>query len=215
MKKEKIISRLKKAVLIAIVRADDSAALPEAIDALVAGGIGAVELTLTTPNAPALLRAESAKRGNSLLLGMGSILHEEDALHAIDSGAHFIVTPVFRPTVIAACARKGIPIASGAFTPTEAVQAWEAGADFVKLFPAENLGASYVKSIRGPLPQLQIIPTGGVNLKTIPEFLAAGCPALGIGSNLVSAEILKKKDWAALKAAAAAHVAAVTAARAR
>jgi 2-dehydro-3-deoxyphosphogluconate aldolase/(4S)-4-hydroxy-2-oxoglutarate aldolase len=208
-----ILQRLRDPGLIAILRADRAEGLLEAVGALRDGGIRAIEMTMTTPNALETLQAAARQFGDEVLLGLGSVIDAETARLGIAAGAQFIVTPVFRPEVIRCCREHGTPIASGAYTPTEALLGHEAGADFVKIFPADTLGAGYIKAIKGPLPQLQIIPTGGVNLKTIPEFLAAGCVALAVGSNLVSKEILQAQDWAKLRETAAAYVAAVRAAR--
>ena len=213
MKKAQIISRLRDPGIVAIIRADDSSQLIDATQALLDGGIRAVELTMTTPDAIGVIEKAAAKFGDQILLGLGSVLDETTARLAILAGAKFIVTPVFRPAVITACVRYGVPIASGAYTPTEALVAHEAGADFVKIFPADGLGAGYIKAIKGPLPQLEIIPTGGVNLKTVKEFLDAGCAALAVGSNLVSKDILAARDWTKLRETAASYVAAVKAAK--
>ena len=213
MKKTEILHRLRNPGLVAIIRADGSDQLIDAVSALLDGGIGAIELTMTTPNALGAIEAAAAKFGDRALLGVGSVLDETTARLAILAGAEFIVTPVFRPEVIACCHRYSKVIASGAYTPTEALQSHEAGADFVKIFPADGLGASYIKAIKGPLPQLEIIPTGGVNLKTVKDFLDAGCAALAVGSNLVSKEILQNRDWAKLTETAVAYVEAVKAAR--
>ena len=215
MKKAQILHRLREPGLVAIIRADDSSQLIDATQALLDGGIQAIELTMTTPNAIGVIEEATKKFGDQVLLGLGSVLDETTARLGILAGAKFIVTPVFRPEVIKACRRYSIPIASGAYTPTEALTAHEAGADFVKIFPADGLGAGYIKSIKGPLPQLEIIPTGGVNLKTVKEFLDAGCAALAVGSNLVSKDILAARDWTKLRETAAAYVEAVKAARAK
>ena len=214
LSKSDILQRLRNPGLVAIIRADSSGQLIDATQALLDGGISAIELTMTTPNALDVIKTVTEKFGDQVLLGLGSVLDETTARLGILAGAQFIVTPVFRPEVIRCCQRYSKVIASGAYTPTEALQAHESGADFVKIFPADGVGAGYIKAIKGPLPQLEIIPTGGVNLKTIKEFLDAGCAALAVGSNLVSKDILKAQDWAKLKETAASYVAAVKAARA-
>jgi 2-dehydro-3-deoxyphosphogluconate aldolase/(4S)-4-hydroxy-2-oxoglutarate aldolase len=213
MHKSTIIRRLLEPGIIAIIRADSSEQLLHAAEALLAGGITAMEVTMTTPNALQVIGDVTARFGNKLLMGVGSVLDSETCRAAILAGAEFVVTPVVKPEVIRLANRYGKPIAAGAFTPTEALTAHEGGADFIKLFPAEFAGAAYIKSILAPLPMLQIIPTGGVTPKTAAEFLDAGCVALGAGSALVSKDILAKRDWAALKSRAEEYVAAVKAAR--
>jgi len=213
MKKTEILRRLRDPGLVAIIRADSSDQLIDATQALLDGGIQAVELTMTTPNTLDAIRGATDQFGDRALLGVGSVLDETTARLAILAGAQFLVTPVFRPDVIACCHRYSKPVASGAFTPTEALQAHEAGADFVKLFPADGVGPAYIKAIKAPMPQLEIIPTGGVSLKTVKDFLDAGCAALAVGGNLVSKEILQNRDWVKLREAAAAFVEAVRAAR--
>ena len=208
-----ITQRLLEPGIIAIIRADSSDQLLSAAQALVDGGVTAMEVTMTTPNALEVIRDASATFGDSILMGVGTVLDEETCVSAILAGAQFVVTPVTKPAVIRVCHRYGKPIASGAYTPTEALFAHESGADFVKLFPADRLGPGYIKSILAPLPMLRIIPTGGVTPETARAFLEAGCVALGAASSLVSTEILKSRDWPALAARAEAFVRAIREAR--
>lgn len=213
MSKLSIINRLLDPGIVAIIRADSSEQLLDACDALVAGGITAIELTMTTPNAIEVTKTVTARLGDKVLIGLGTVLDETTARLGILAGAKFIVTPVTRPAVIAVCNRYSIPIAAGAYTPTEAITAHEAGADFVKIFPADQLGTKYIKNVLAPLPQLSIIPTGGVDVNTAGDFIKAGCVAVAAGSSLVSKEILKNKDWKKLTETAKAFVAAVRAAK--
>jgi len=213
MTKPAIIERLLDPGIIAIIRADSSAQLIPATEALIAGGVTAVEITMTTPNALDVIGDLAAKLGDQVLMGVGSIIDAETARVAILAGAEYVVTPVTRPDVIRMCNRYGKPIASGAFTPTECLLAHESGADFVKLFPADQVGPSYIKNLLAPLPMLQIIPTGGVTAATATAFLAAGSVALGVGTALVSREILAQRDWQTLTERARELVAAVRAAR--
>ena len=214
MTKSDITQRLLEAGIIAIIRADTSDQLLDAAQAMADGGVTAIEVTMTTPNALEVVRDAAAKFGDRILMGVGTVLSEENCASAILAGAQFIVTPVTKPEVIRACHRYGKPIISGAYTPTECLLAHESGADFVKLFPAGQLGSAYIRSILAPLPMLRIIPTGGVTPETASGFLEAGCVALGAGSSLVSKEILKSRDWPALTARAAAFVRAIREARA-
>jgi len=209
MQKTTIIRRLLEPGVIAIIRADSSDQLIEAAEALYAGGVTAMEVTMTTPNALQVVGDVAVRFGRKVLIGVGSVLDPETCRAAILAGAEFIVTPVTKPEVIRLANRYGKPILSGAFTPTEMLMAHESGADFIKLFPADSVGPGYIKNVLAPLPMLQIIPTGGVTPETAKGFLDAGSVALAAGSGLVSKEILKKRDWAGLRARAEAYVAAV------
>src|SRR6478736_10420902 len=191
MHKSTIIRRLLEPGIIAIIRADSSDQLLHAAEALVAGGITAMEVTMTTPNALQVVGDVTARFGNKLLMGVGSVLDSETCRAAILAGAEFVVTPVTKPDVIRLANRYGKPIAAGAFTPTEALTAHESGADFIKLFPADQVGAPYIKNLLAPLPMLKLVPTGGVTPENIPDYLKAGAVAIGAGSTLVSKEALK------------------------
>lgn len=203
MTKAEILHGLAEPGVIAIIRADDSAQLIDATRALLEGGIRAVEITMTTPNALDVIREASQVFGEKILIGVGTILDEVTARLAIEAGAQFVVTPVLRPKVIELCLGYAKPIMSGAYSPTEAFNAFEAGSDFIKIFPADTLGPNYIKAIRAPLPQLQIIPTGGVTVQTCGDFIKAGCVAVAAGSNLVSKQILREKNWKKLTSLAA------------
>ena len=211
MTKLEIIQRLLDPGIIAIIRADSSESLLRAAEALLAGGVTAMEITMTTPNALQVIGDVTAKFGDRVVMGVGSVLDAETARAALLAGAEFVVTPVTKVEVIRLCNRYGKPIASGAFTPTECLLAYESGADFVKLFPADQAGPGYIKNILAPLPMLQIIPTGGVTPETAGAFLQAGSVALGAGSALVSREILAQRDWKKLTALAGEFVRAVRA----
>lgn len=209
MHKNTIIRRLLDPGIIAIIRADSSDQLTEAAEALFSGGVTAMEITMTTPNALQAISDVTARFGNKILMGVGSVLDSETCRAAILAGAEYVVTPVTKPDVIRLANRYGKPIAAGAFTPTEALTAHESGADFIKLFPAEIGGPDYVKTLLAPLPMLQIIPTGGITPETASAFLRAGCVAIGAGSSLVSREILANRDWKTLKERSEAFVRAV------
>jgi 2-dehydro-3-deoxyphosphogluconate aldolase/(4S)-4-hydroxy-2-oxoglutarate aldolase len=213
MTKSEIRERLLNPGVVAILRADCSAQLIAAAKALAEGGITAMEVTMTTPDALQVIRDVSQALGDGILMGVGTVLDTETARMALLAGAEFVVTPVMKPDIIQLCNRYSKLIACGAYTPTEALAAHEAGADFIKIFPADTLGPGYIKAIRAPLPQLQIIPTGGVDIHTAGDFIRAGCVAVAAGSSLVSKEILKTGDWAKLTATAKAFVEAVAIAR--
>jgi len=213
MTKEKIISGLLKPGVVAIIRADNSEQLIEASRALIAGGVSGIEITMTTPNALQVIADVCREFGDKVLAGVGSILDAKTAEAAVSAGAEYVITPVLKPDVIAFCNRIDKPIFSGSYTPTEAQTAYELGADFIKIFPADGLGPKYIQAIRGPLPHLNIVPTGGVDVNTTGDFIKAGCVAVAAGSSLVSKDILKNKDWAKLTDLAAQFIAAVAKAR--
>jgi 2-dehydro-3-deoxyphosphogluconate aldolase/(4S)-4-hydroxy-2-oxoglutarate aldolase len=213
MSKSKIIERMINPGVVAVIRADSPDQLMDVCTALEAGGVTAMEITMTTPNAIAVNDAVSKALGDRVLMGVGTVLEKETARLAILAGAQFVVTPVCRPEIIALCNRYSKPIVAGAYTPTEALTAHEAGADFIKIFPADGLGPNYIKALKAPLPQLEIIPTGGVSVETAGDFIKAGCAAVAAGGSLVSKEILKNSDWALLTETARQMVAAVAAAR--
>lgn len=213
MQKHEIVDRLLNPGVVAVIRADDSTQLLDVARALEAGGVTAMEVTMTTPNALEVIRAVNTELGDRVLMGVGTVLDTETCRMAILAGAKFVVTPVMKPEVIALCNRYSIPIVCGAYTPTEALTAHEAGADFIKIFPADSLGPNYIKALLAPLPQLRIIPTGGVDLHTAGDFIQAGCVAVAAGGSLVSKSILKTNDWATLTQTAQSMVKAVALAR--
>ena len=210
MKKEAILTKLRTEKVVALIRAESPDGLLDCAKALAEGGLTSIELTMTTPGAIRMLEKASAELPE-FLFGLGTVLDAETARAGILAGAKFIVTPALRPDVITLCRRYSVPVFSGAFTPTEIVNAWEAGADAAKVFPAEFFGPAYIKSIKAPLPHIELLPTGGVNAENVGEFLKAGAFATAAGSSLVEAKALKEKNWAAITARARAFAAAVAA----
>ncbi|MGA2177190.1 MAG: bifunctional 4-hydroxy-2-oxoglutarate aldolase/2-dehydro-3-deoxy-phosphogluconate aldolase [Verrucomicrobiota bacterium] len=188
-----IVARLLDPGIIPVIRAEKEDQVLPVCEALVAGGITALEITMTTPNALECIRQASRHFAARAITGVGSVTTPYMCRAAIDAGATFVVTPIMRPEIVEPAKVAGRVVVLGAFTPTEAQLAYEAGADFVKIFPAE--GPAYIKAMRAPLPHLKIIPTSGVTLQSAPEFLAAGCVALGVGSNLVSPKLLREQNW--------------------
>jgi 2-dehydro-3-deoxyphosphogluconate aldolase / (4S)-4-hydroxy-2-oxoglutarate aldolase len=211
--KQQIIEQLLNPGVIAVVRAKRADQAVPLAEALVAGGVIAVEITMTTPNAIAAIKEASSKLGDRALIGVGTVLDEATCQAAIDAGAQFIVSPICRRELVPIAQKAGKPIMLGSYTPTEAQLAYEAGSDFIKIFPADTLGPNYIKALRAPLPHLKIVPTGGVDLKTIGDFFKAGVAAVGAGSSLISKEVLEKDDWATLTKTAAEFVKAARAAR--
>ena len=185
--------------IIAVVRAQRSDQVIPLSQALIAGGVIAIEITMTTPDAIAAIRAARQTLGEDALFGVGTVLDGDTCRAALEAGAEFVVTPICRTELIGIAHDADRPIMIGAYTPTEAQLAHEAGADFVKIFPADGLGPGYMKSLRAPLPHLRLVPTGGVDVHNVGEFLKAGCVALGVGSSLVSSKILQEGNWSALQ----------------
>jgi len=183
-------------------------------EALLAGGVRAVEITLTTPEAYSAIEEARKRFGQEAVIGAGTVLQADQCRAVLASGAEFVVTPLARPDFVPIVFTAGAVSVIGAFTPTEAQWAHEAGADFVKLFPAEILGPGFVRSVRAPMPHLRFIPTGGVTVENLAEWFRAGCPAVGVGSALVSKEILDTGHWTELKRRAEAYATAARAARA-
>ena len=190
MKKYEKLSIIRETGVIAIMRAQSSEQLITAADAIKAGGVRVIEVTMTTPGALGVIEAAKARYGEDVLFGAGSVLDPETARAAILAGADFIVAPTLKTETIALCKRYSIPVMPGCATPTEALTAWEAGADMIKLFPASFGGAALVKAILAPLPHLEIVPVGGVDLDTAADLIQKGAAALGVGSSLVNQKLL-------------------------
>lgn len=193
--RSEICSLLTDPGIIAVVRAQKAEQVSPLSEALIAGGVIAIEITLTTPNAFEAIQQARAKFGDHAIIGVGTVLDAAACRAALEAGAEFVVTPVCRPELVPIVQSAGRPILIGAFSPTEAQTAHEAGADFIKIFPADAFGAGYIKALRAPLPHLRIVPTGGVELHNVRDFVQAGCAALGVGSALVSSRILQVADW--------------------
>lgn len=195
--------------IVAVVRLDDYSKAAEVARALVGGGVTVLEFTLTGRGAIDAVRRTRADLGAAAHIGIGTALTPQDTEAAIDAGAQFVVTPAVRKEVISVCVKRSIPVACGGLTPTELLEAHEAGAALVKLFPASVGGPRYVKDVLAPLPFLKIIPTGGVSVENAREFLAAGAVAVGVGGNLVPAQAVAQGDFAEITRNAQAYVKAV------
>jgi len=199
MDKESVLSVIKETGVVAILRADAPDDLIEAGRALSRGGVRCIEFTMTVPGALDLVgTAGEALRDEDVLIGMGTVLDAETARAAIDAGAAYIVTPVMNPDVITACNDAGVAVMPGAMTPTEILAAWNAGADVVKVFPAGVGGPPFFKDLKGPLPHIEIMPTGGVSAQTAGEFIKAGACAIGVGSALAGKPLIAKRDFATI-----------------
>jgi 2-dehydro-3-deoxyphosphogluconate aldolase/(4S)-4-hydroxy-2-oxoglutarate aldolase len=192
MDKQKVRERIIEIGIVPVVRASSPAEACLAADAVRQGGIPIVEITMTVPGAIDVIRELVKTCGSDVLVGAGTVLNEDAARRCLDAGAQFLVSPGLNLQTVAFAAREGKLIMAGALTPTEVMAAWDAGADIIKVFPCGQVGgAKYIKALKGPFPQIPLIPTGGVNLNTAAEFLEAGCVALGIGGELVQADALK------------------------
>lgn len=189
---------IKRRQPIAIVRLDDLSEAVQLSHALCEGEINALEFTFTNELAPQAIAQVRRELGESVVVGAGTVLDTQHAEIAIEAGAQFLVTPALLPEVIDAGRRHNIPVICGAFSPTEILTAWNAGAEYVKVFPAGRLGPDYLKDVLAPLPNILLVPTGGVSLENCATFLAAGAYTVAIGSQLVDKNLVRAKDWAAL-----------------
>ena len=200
--------------LVAIVRLDDLSAAIPLTEALLRGGVRSVEFTFTNPLAGRVIEQVRGALTGQVAVGAGSVLDPETARVALLAGAEFVVTPTLNVATIEICSRYGVPTVIGALTPTEILTAWQAGASYVKVFPATVGGPQYLKDVRGPLPQVKLIPTGGVNLDNAADFIRAGASAIAVGGNLVDALTVRNEDWATLEERARQFSEVVAAARA-
>jgi len=215
MNKTEKLNVIRETGVIAIMRAQSSTQLISAADAIKTGGVRVIEVTMTTPGALDVIAQATQRYGDDVLFGAGSVLDSETARAAILAGAGFIVAPTLKVEVVELCNRYSIPVMPGIYTPTEALTAWEAGADMVKLFPASFGGPALIKAMRAPLPQLDIVPVGGVNLNTAAEFIRAGAAALGVGGGLVNQKLLETGDMKELTRRAQGFIAEVIKGRTR
>ena len=195
MNREKQLQRVLDCGIVAVVRFSEPEPLVEVVRALADGGVTVAEVTFTVPNALEVIREAKQQLGDRVLLGAGTVLDPETARAALLAGAEFVVAPSLNLEVVRLCRRYDKLVMPGAFTPTEIVAAWEAGADIVKVFPAEVVGPAFFKALRGPLPQIKLMPTGGVDLATAGDFLKAGAVCLGVGSQLVDPKAVAAGDF--------------------
>lgn len=216
MTKEECKKRIVEIGVVPVVRASTPAMARQAAEAVLAGGVSVVEITMTVPGAVELIAQLVSTLGKELLVGAGTVLDAESAQRCFDAGAEFLVSPGFNAETVKFANSKGKLMMAGALTPTEIITAWKAGSDFVKVFPCGTVGgAKYIKALKAPLPQIPMVPTGGVNLNTAAEFIQAGSEALGIGGELVSAEALKSGNTQKITDAARQYLQIVREARAK
>ena len=194
------VAALEAAGIVAVIRLKDAGKLRGVVDALVEGGVRALEVTMTVPGAVELIRAIKPTLPDGFLLGAGTVTDAATATRVIDAGASFVVSPVFRRDVMSEAHRHDVAALPGCFTPTEILDAWEAGADIVKVFPATALGPTFFKDVRGPLPHVKLMPTGGVTIDNVGTWIAAGAVAVGIGTSLLDAAAIAAGDFATIAA---------------
>ena len=209
-----VTARIETLGVVAVIRMKDPARLRAVVDAMAEGGVRALEVTMTVPGAVDLIRALASSLPDGFLLGAGTVTDAATARAVIDAGACFVVGPVFRPDVIAACHERDVAAMPGCFSPTEILAAHECGADIVKVFPATMLGPQFIRDVRAPLPQVKLMPTGGVTLDNAGDWIRAGAVAVGLGSALLDAKAIDSGRFDVITANARRVVASVAAARA-
>lgn len=195
MTRDEIRNYILEKKVLAVVRMKNPEQLLKVIDALMTGGVTGIELTMTIPKAIQLIESANKEFGGQILLGVGSVTNSQTALDAINSGAKFVVSPIYKKEVVESVIKKNLVVIPGGFTPTEIQTAYEQGADFVKIFPADNLGMSFIKSIKVPLPHLRVIPTGGVTLDNASDWIKHGASAVGIGTALVDSKAIESGNF--------------------
>jgi len=213
-KRAEVTAHIESLGVVAVIRLKDPRTLRAVVDAMAEGGVRALEVTMTVPRAVEMIRELAPTLPAGFLLGAGTVTDAATARAVIDAGASFVVGPVFRPAVIAACHERDVPAMPGCFTPTEILAAHECGADIVKVFPATALGPQFIKDVRAPLPQVKLMPTGGVTLDNAGEWIRAGAVAVGVGSALLDAKAIDEGRFDVITANARRVVASVASARA-
>ena len=208
-----IVSALEEAGVVAVIRMKDPAKLRAVVDAIAEGGVRALEITMTVPGAVDLIRQIAPTLPSGFVFGAGTVLDAGTVARVVDAGARFIVSPVFRRSVIEACHTHDVAALPGCFTPTEILDAWDAGAHIVKVFPATTLGPSYLKDLRAPLPQVKLMPTGGVTVENAGDWIRAGAVAVGVGTSLLDTAAIAAGEFHVLRGKAERIVANVRAAR--
>jgi 2-dehydro-3-deoxyphosphogluconate aldolase/(4S)-4-hydroxy-2-oxoglutarate aldolase len=211
--KEKVLARVKDLGLLAVIRGPSPELTLKMVDALVAGGVLGIEITYTTPQAPSVVKALAQKYGDQILLGMGTLTRPEQGQEALESGAQFVVSPIVEPALAKAMVATGLGVMIGAFTASEVFQAYQLGSDVVKLFPGSLGGPAYMKALRGPFPNIPMMPTGGVSADNLGEWFAAGAVAVGAGSELCPPTWAREGRFDDITAKAAAFVQALKEAR--
>ena len=213
MTRQEVVQQIKAGGVVAIIRMKDAAKLRRVVDAIAAGGVRAIEVTMTVPGAVELIGTLARSLPPEILLGAGTVTDANTARAVIDAGARYVVSPVFRRDVIAACHERDVAAAPGCFTPTEILDAYDFGADVIKVFPATALGPQFIKDVRAPLPHVPLMPTGGVSLDNAGNWIRAGAVAVGVGSALLDAQAIEEGRFDVLTNNARRIVASVASAR--
>lgn len=195
MNRDKVLDIILSSKVIAVIRMSDTDKLAKVTEAIKQGGVKALEITMTTPAAIEIIAAMAKRKSADVIVGAGTVLDPETAAQAIHAGADFVVSPVTNFEMIRVCRRYDTFVAPGAFTPTEILAAWERGADVVKVFPATSVGHKYFKDIKGPLPQVRLMPTGGVSIENAREFIANGACCVAIGTALLDKKAIQAENW--------------------
>lgn len=211
--RSEIAAAIERLGVVAVIRMKDPAKLRAVFDALADGGVRAIEVTMTVPGAVALIRQLAASLPAGVLLGAGTVIDADTARAVVDAGARFIVSPVFRRDVVSVCLERGVVACPGCFSPSEILDAHDLGADIVKVFPATALGPQYIRDLRAPMPQLKLMPTGGVSLDNAGDWIRAGAVAVGVGSSLLDARAIDEDRLEVIAGNARRIVASVSAAR--
>jgi 2-dehydro-3-deoxyphosphogluconate aldolase/(4S)-4-hydroxy-2-oxoglutarate aldolase len=212
--RQRTLEALKNTGVVAVIRADRAEDLVDVGRALRQGGVKFIEITMTVPGALGVIeKAATALQNEDVYIGAGTVVDAETARLAVLAGANYVVSPVFRPDVVAVCKRYSVAVMPGAMTPTEALNAWEAGADVVKIFPAGVGGPQFFKDLKGPFPHIEVMPTGAVNRETAPAFIKAGACAVGVGGELAGKALIAARDFATITKNAQAFMAIVAEAR--
>jgi 2-dehydro-3-deoxyphosphogluconate aldolase/(4S)-4-hydroxy-2-oxoglutarate aldolase len=198
MKRSEILSRIIESGVVAVIRLKDTNRLLKVIEAVRQGGVKCIEITMTVPGAVEIIRQLSSAVPPDVLIGAGTVIDEATANQVIDAGATFVVGPVFNLGVVSLCGKRDVAVMPGCYTPTEILTAWNAGADIIKVFPATSLGPKYFKDLRGPFPDIRLMPTGGVTIDNVGEWIAAGACAVGVGSDLIDKKAIDEERYEVL-----------------
>ena len=195
LSRENVVTEIERAGVVAVIRTKNKAEVRAIVDAIIAGGVRILEITMTVPGAADLIRELSDDLGNTCIIGAGTVLDKDSAKQVIEAGANFVVSPTYDPQIISLCHNQKIAVIPGCFSPTEILSAWKAGADIVKVFPAGNAGPQYLRDLKGPLPQIKIMPTGGVTIENSGTWIRAGAVAVGIGTALLDPRAIANRDY--------------------
>lgn len=203
MTRTEVLSRILDSGVVAVIRMKDTNRLLKVIEAVRNGGVKCIEITMTVPGAVDIIRQLSKAVSDDVLIGAGTVVDERTAGQVIDAGAKFVVGPILNLSIVSLCAKRDIVVMPGCFTPTEIFTAWNAGADIIKVFPATSLGPKYFKDLRGPFPDIRLMPTGGVTIDNVGEWIAAGASAVGVGSDLLDKKAIEEERYEVLTERAA------------